>query len=677
MKTFASKEKRLAPAARKARPYVHHPIGPVQLAQREDIRRILRYTGAQAKLTIGRPNDKYEQEADHVADQVMTMPDPTLQRQIEPEEEEEALQAKPLADQITPLVQRQEDLPEEEEEEPIQAKFKDGEMIQHMYTECDEETAQRQPMEEEEEELQTKSRTDKTPAFTPSLESRINSVKGGGQPLDIATRTFFEPRFGRDFGRVRLHTDSRSAETAKSVNSKAFTIGKNVVFGLGQYSPNTSQGKRLMAHELIHVVQQNVGQSLSLQRFVACEGAEQCPPRARGESRRSRSTPHQVNIYQPTTFGILISNFAINEKGVKPDLASNPVWITFIRDMPSTAHGRWEILGFSDCRGTEARNRALRFERATEIFSILPSTASAQVSSSSVYAANLADCISSNLSESGRSRNRSVLVRRLPGSRGPTAPTGATPIGPVRPPGSPADFCTPYTNRADVVLARTFLLNVWLPLVGGKFGTHVHNLWRDYLNRPKGASLAPRVFRGTTNPIVAAFRTDPDTAHHQRLLYRDIRAAAVRTPEANVPFSGVSYMSPPIPLGTLLPATSLSRTIDYLKPRERIPGNIAGGASRRGASSSDAGPDLRLFTGTVRILRRRPGSGLPEVRRAHIEVQLQVIDAVDFCPGAAGSSWLAHRFTIPMSRLEATPWALTYDLPFHVFVDLSGSVWLP
>ncbi len=64
MKTFASKEKRSAPMARKARPYVHHPMGPLQLAQRAEIHRILRSTGAQAKLRIGRPGDIYEQEAD-------------------------------------------------------------------------------------------------------------------------------------------------------------------------------------------------------------------------------------------------------------------------------------------------------------------------------------------------------------------------------------------------------------------------------------------------------------------------------------------------------------------------------------------------------------------------------------------------------------------------------------
>ena len=81
----------------------------------------------QPKLTVGLPGDMYEQEADRVADRVMRMPDPRVQRQ--PEEDEEELQPKPLAEQITPLVQRQVD-EDEEEEEAIQTKLRDSPQIQ-------------------------------------------------------------------------------------------------------------------------------------------------------------------------------------------------------------------------------------------------------------------------------------------------------------------------------------------------------------------------------------------------------------------------------------------------------------------------------------------------------------------------------------------------------------------
>ncbi len=81
-------------------------------------------------------------------------------------------------------------------------------------------------------------------------------LRSPGQPLDAATRAFMEPNFGRDFSQVRVHTDAKAAESARAVNALAYTVGKDVVFGAGQYALGTAAGKRLLAHELTHVVQQ-------------------------------------------------------------------------------------------------------------------------------------------------------------------------------------------------------------------------------------------------------------------------------------------------------------------------------------------------------------------------------------------------------------------------------------
>jgi len=78
-----------------------------------------------------------------------------------------------------------------------------------------------------------------------------------GQPLDPATRTFMEPRFGHDFSRVRVHADSQAAESARAMHSLAYTVGQHVVFGAGQYAFGTINGQRLLAHELTHVTQQS------------------------------------------------------------------------------------------------------------------------------------------------------------------------------------------------------------------------------------------------------------------------------------------------------------------------------------------------------------------------------------------------------------------------------------
>ena len=81
-------------------------------------------------------------------------------------------------------------------------------------------------------------------------------LSSGGSQLDPSVRAYMEPRFGRDFGGVRVHTDNRAAESARGINARAYTQGNNVVFGEGQYAPDTAEGKRLIAHELTHVVQQ-------------------------------------------------------------------------------------------------------------------------------------------------------------------------------------------------------------------------------------------------------------------------------------------------------------------------------------------------------------------------------------------------------------------------------------
>lgn len=81
-------------------------------------------------------------------------------------------------------------------------------------------------------------------------------VRSSGQPLDIESRAFMEPRFGHDFGRVRIHTDARAAASASAVHAHAYTVGRDVVFGHGKYAPHSSEGKKLLAHELAHTIQQ-------------------------------------------------------------------------------------------------------------------------------------------------------------------------------------------------------------------------------------------------------------------------------------------------------------------------------------------------------------------------------------------------------------------------------------
>ncbi|MGH3754327.1 MAG: DUF4157 domain-containing protein [Pseudonocardiaceae bacterium] len=87
----------------------------------------------------------------------------------------------------------------------------------------------------------------------------LDVVASGGSPLDAATRADMEGRLGHDFGDVRVHTDARAHDSARSVNAHAYTVGSNVVFQRDQYDPSSVDGKTMLAHELTHVVQQRSG----------------------------------------------------------------------------------------------------------------------------------------------------------------------------------------------------------------------------------------------------------------------------------------------------------------------------------------------------------------------------------------------------------------------------------
>jgi hypothetical protein len=102
--------------------------------------------------------------------------------------------------------------------------------------------------------LQRRATSQSEPDEVPPIVHEV--LNSSGQPLDENTRAFMEPRFGHDFSQVRVHTDSRAAESARAVNALAYSVGRKVVFGTGQYAPATSTGKQLLAHELTHVVQQ-------------------------------------------------------------------------------------------------------------------------------------------------------------------------------------------------------------------------------------------------------------------------------------------------------------------------------------------------------------------------------------------------------------------------------------
>ena len=236
------------------------PVDRILFLQRtagnQAVSRLVRSGGLQAKLRIGQTGDVYEQEADRVAEQVMRMPEPQVQRQVEPdeEEEEELVQPKLVADAEYSIQRQVEE--EEEEEELIQTKPIAGQITPLIQR-------QEENEEEEEELIQPKTVSGRRAEVTPDVRAQINAMKGGGHPLHKSTRAFFEQRFGYDFSQVRIHTSRQAAKAARLLNAKAFTAGREIAFGPRQFSLGTAEGNLLLAHELTHVVQQANRASLS------------------------------------------------------------------------------------------------------------------------------------------------------------------------------------------------------------------------------------------------------------------------------------------------------------------------------------------------------------------------------------------------------------------------------
>lgn len=107
--------------------------------------------------------------------------------------------------------------------------------------------------------LQRKAMNQNTPETVPPIVHEV--LRESGRPLEPAPRAFMESRFGHDFSQVRVHTNAKASESAQAVNALAYTVGQNMVFGAGKYTPETNQGRELLAHELTHTIQQKAGNS--------------------------------------------------------------------------------------------------------------------------------------------------------------------------------------------------------------------------------------------------------------------------------------------------------------------------------------------------------------------------------------------------------------------------------
>lgn len=258
----------------------------------------------QTQLKTGEKGDKYEKEADNaagkVANKVPATPEPVVQKQdisavqmssmkeneekpvqkAEKKEEEKPVQTAEKKEEDKPVQKaekKEEDKPvqkaeKKEEEKPIQKEEKKEEdkPVQKAEKKEEDKPVQKaeaeenkevQPKHEEEEKnehppIMHKKKEGNGPDKGSDISDRIKKTKGKGQPMSEKTARLMEQAFGADFSNVTIHTDEQAASLNKDMHSIAFTNGSDIYFAEGQYNPDSSSGKTLLAHELTHVIQQ-------------------------------------------------------------------------------------------------------------------------------------------------------------------------------------------------------------------------------------------------------------------------------------------------------------------------------------------------------------------------------------------------------------------------------------
>lgn len=192
--------------------------------------------GVQAKLKVGAANDKYEQEADRLAEQV-------------------------VSGGASSAIERN----------------SNQSNIQRMCSNCDKKE------DDDENLVQRKSASDGKTSMSSNTESYIQSLGAGGAPLSRSESNYYEPRFGKSFSDIRIHNGEAADKAARSINARAFTVGNNIAFANGEYDSSSVSGRKLMAHELTHTLQQSAGDHSVQRGSAGILGGKCCNTAARVE----------------------------------------------------------------------------------------------------------------------------------------------------------------------------------------------------------------------------------------------------------------------------------------------------------------------------------------------------------------------------------------------------------
>lgn len=292
--------------------------------------------------------------------------------------------------------------------------------------------------------------------------SARSATPAGRHGLDDRTRAYFEPRFGVDLSAVRVHTDSAAQQSARDIHADAYTVGRDIVFGAGQYAPGTPTGRRLLAHELAHVVQQAAAGgppriAMRQESDASPSGFQlQAPPLEWSPPGGSLTT--SSTTYELTAFGTdsaeLTDEHEVILRLLADDLNANPL----------VMHGFISIWGFADRRGTDPHNRELGQQRADAVRSRLRELVTDEDTRQQMSARSIGEGLTDREGDAPEFRKVDITVVRRTlraGLFSPPADTG--PLRPVPPISTelPEEFRVPTSTVIGPVAPGSSTLPPW------------------------------------------------------------------------------------------------------------------------------------------------------------------------------------------------------------------------
>ncbi|MBK5124367.1 DUF4157 domain-containing protein [Burkholderia sp. R-69980] len=529
--------------------------------------------------------------------------------------------------------------------------------------------------EEEKSTLQTKSAaTAKPVAGAPPI---VHEVLGSpGQPLAAEDLAFFGPRFGLDFSRVRIHTDRVAAESAHAVNALAYASGADIAFAAGHYRPGSETGRRLLAHELAHVVQQSSGDRGYLRRL----GDPSKVPAVLSCAIPSSNVPpnHEFVLFPNrgtslnTAEKVQISNYAD-------------------RYHESGCSGGVRVDGFASEPGDDSLNWQLSCYRASAVKDELvhPSAAKhpglpealinvfmqGETAEFGAEAQNRRATMFPRIESSSQGQPSEGTGTPTPQDTTPSTTTGGgTPtdagqgqtVPQYRPscavnPDCPDDYCLPFPTRQEALADRASDGESILSTIATA-NSHAEPLFRRYVFSP-----------GPAGDISAEYAPDFSSSLNTRYVSEQIHPLVQADIQSHPPAFPADGGWVTVNYDTDARKDALKQQFNQLAtdglvfsdPFE-VPGLIAGGVGRDqgfcnvGANTSGAQEDSRSARVTAEVFRN-PDSTLV----INPIVNYTVVDTIDFCPGNCGGFFARHLGgTVQMSRWEAS--GISGDVPFTV-----------